>query len=108
MILELEDRLAGIEALILTAVRLSPAETPAVLAQAVPALESACSEARTLEDRERLISFRAKLNLFSSAMRRGEMILQGYARHAGVSLREYSPAGAFDAAREPTFFSLSA
>ena len=111
---QLEQEFDLVEEIIVTAARSPVMEIPAALSQAVAILESIRASAVVLPPDAhrsvvaRLESFRARLKIFSSAMLRGEAILQGYARRTGIAAGHYGPAGMNAVGRDPAFLNLTA
>jgi hypothetical protein len=109
----LDEQLDVAERLIHEAGFSSVTGIPAILSQAAILLGNVQGAIQAAPPRDakralaRLQGFRVKLLLFSSALRRSESILHGYAQHAGFSSHEYGPVGVFTGSRDPVFLSVS-
>jgi hypothetical protein len=111
---QVDLQLALAEEIIRTAARSPVTHIPAALSQVVGILESVRAAAPSYPASgrgpllARLQKFGTKLQVFSSALQRGESMLQGYARTSGISLNQYGPGGVSAAGRDPALFNLTA
>jgi hypothetical protein len=108
----METQFGLLEATLKDAARSTAMEMPAVLSRAIVLSEDIRVQLQGYPcDKRplalaRLQAFRKRLSLFTSAMERSQAILQGYRRHAGVSIDQYGPGGYSSGARDPAFFTL--
>jgi hypothetical protein len=112
--IQIIHRIDASTAQIRTAAQNPVTKIPALLSDVVANLSiiRRCAESCPPEERgavlARLKDFHSNLRVFSRAMDRGAVILQGYSQRAGISRQEYCPGGASISNRDPAFFSLSA